>query len=130
VGLEARVPLLDYRIVEFAITIPSRFKISGGESKRVLRQAVRDLVPVETMRKAKHGFAVPTDPWFRGPLRDFAYDVLLDARSRQRGYFNPVQVEKLWREHQAGDEVRDTHLWLLMNFELWAREYLDQRMAA
>ncbi len=130
VSLEARVPLLDYRIVEFAITIPSRFKISGGESKRVLRQAVRDLVPVETMRKAKHGFAVPTDPWFRGPLRDFAYEVLLDTRSRQRGYFNPVQVEKLWREHQAGDEVRDTHLWLLMNFELWAREYLDQRMAA
>jgi len=130
VSLEARVPLLDYRIAEFAMAMPSRFKIRGGETKHVLRQAVRDLLPIETMRKPKHGFAVPTDPWFRGKLRDFARDVLLDPRSRQRGYFNPQEVERLWNDHQAGREVRDTHLWLLMNFELWAREYLDQRMAA
>lgn len=130
VSLEARVPLLDYRIAEFAMTIPSRYKISGGETKRVLRAAVRDLLPPETMRKPKHGFAVPTDPWFRGELKAFAYDVLLDPQSRQRGYFNPREVERLWSDHQAGREVRDSHLWLLMNFELWAREYLDQRMAA
>ncbi len=130
VSLEARVPLLDYRIAEFAMTIPSEYKISHGETKRVLRRAVHDLLPQETMQKAKHGFAVPTDPWFRGDLREFAYGVLMDPRSRQRGYFKTAEVERLWRDHQRGREVRDSHLWLLMNFELWAREYLDRRMAA
>ena len=130
VSLEARVPLLDYRMVEYALTIPSSYKIRGGVTKRVLRAAVRDLLPAHTMQKAKHGFAVPTDPWFRGELRDFAYDVLLDGRTRQRGYIRHAEVERLWREHQEGREVRDAHLWLLMNFELWARQYLDQQMAA
>lgn len=129
-SLEARVPLLDYRLVEFAMTMPSTFKIAGGETKRVLRRAVADLVPASTLKKPKHGFAVPTDPWFRGELRGFAFDVLMDPRARQRGVFRPVAVERLWRDHQSGREVRDTHLWLLMNFELWARQYLDRQDAA
>lgn len=129
-SLEARVPLLDYRLVEFAMSIPAAFKIAGGETKRVLRRAVADLVPASTLKKPKHGFAVPTDPWFRGELREFAFDVLMDGRSKQRGIFRSDQVERLWREHQSRREVRDTHLWLLMNFELWARRYLDRQDAA
>ncbi|MGE0444248.1 MAG: asparagine synthase (glutamine-hydrolyzing) [Vicinamibacterales bacterium] len=125
VSLEARVPLLDHRLVELSLRIPARFKMSGGVSKRILKRAVADLLPPETLTKPKHGFAVPTDPWFRGELRQFAYDVLLDPRTRQRGYFRPEAVERLWREHQSGREVRDAHLWLLLNFELWARRYLD-----
>ncbi len=130
VSLEARVPLLDHRLVEFALTIPSSYKIAGGITKRVLRNAVRELLPERTMKKPKHGFSVPTDPWFRGELKDFAYEILLDTRSRQRGYIRPEEVERLWSDHQAGREVRDSHLWLLLNFELWAREYLDQSRAA
>lgn len=130
VSLEARVPLLDYRIVEFAMSIPSAYKVRGGVTKKVLREAVRDLLPAQTMTKPKHGFAVPTDPWFRGELRDFAYEVLLDGPSRRRGYFKAAEVERLWRDHQSGREVRDGHLWLLLNFELWARQFLDQRAAA
>jgi len=130
VSLEARVPLLDYRLVEFAMSIPSRYKIAGGDSKRILKNAVRDLLPASTLKKAKHGFSVPTDPWFRGELREFAYDLLLDRRTRQRGFFKGDEVERLWRDHQSGRQVRDAHLWLLMNFELWAREYLDQHVAA
>ena len=130
VGLEARVPLLDYRLVELALTIPSSYKMRGGVTKRVLRDAVADLLPARTMRKPKHGFSVPTDPWFRGELREFAYDVLLDDSTRRRGYVRTSEVERLWREHQEGREVRDSHLWLLLNFELWARQYLDERVAA
>ena len=130
VSLEARVPLLDYRLVEFALTIPSSFKMRGGVTKRVLREAVRDLLPERTMRKPKHGFAVPTDPWFRGELKQFAFDVLLDPSTRRRGYVRTAEVERLWDEHQQGREVRNSHLWLLLNFELWARQYLDERMAA
>jgi asparagine synthase (glutamine-hydrolysing) len=130
VGLEARVPILDYRLIEFALRIPAVHKMSGRETKRVLRAAVADLLPARTMRKPKHGFAVPTDPWFRGELRSFARDVLLDSRTRQRGYVRTAAVERLWQEHQDGREVRDGQLWLLLNFELWARQYLDQAVAA
>jgi asparagine synthase (glutamine-hydrolysing) len=130
VSLEARVPMLDFRLVEWAMRIPARHKVRGTTTKQVLRRAVSDLLPVATLRKPKHGFSVPTDPWFRGELKDFAYEVLLDPRTRQRGFFNAAAVERLWREHQAGTAVRDGHLWLLLNFELWARQYLDQRVAA
>jgi asparagine synthase (glutamine-hydrolysing) len=130
VSLEARVPLLDYRLVEFAMSLPSRYKIRNGVTKKVLRDAVRDLLPQRTMSKPKHGFAVPTDPWFRGELRDFAYSVLSDRTTRQRGFFKSAEVERLWVNHQSGRDVRDAHLWLLLNFELWARQYLDQRAAA
>ncbi len=68
---------------------------------------------------------MPTDPWFRGDLKAFTFDVLLDERTRRRGYFNMQVVERLWREHVAGDQVWDVHLWLLLNFELWHRIYLD-----
>jgi asparagine synthase (glutamine-hydrolysing) len=129
VSLEARVPLLDHRLVELSLQIPQRLKISSGVMKRIFKDAVADLLPRETLEKRKHGFAVPTDPWFRGALQQFAYDVLLDPRTRQRGFFRTDAVERLWREHQTGREVRDSHLWLLLNFELWARRFLDSRDA-
>jgi asparagine synthase (glutamine-hydrolysing) len=124
-SLEARLPLLDYRLVELAFQIPSSSKLKGWSTKRILKRAVAPLVPSEVLRKRKHGFAVPTDPWFRGDLKDFAYEVLFDQRTRQRGYFNSQFVEKLWHEHVAGREVWDTQLWLLLNFELWHRIYID-----
>jgi asparagine synthase (glutamine-hydrolysing) len=127
VSLEARVPLLDHRLVELSMRIPGHLKIAGGVTKRLFKRAVADLLPPATIRKPKHGFAVPTDPWFRGELREFAFEVLFDPRTRQRGYVRADAVERLWRDHQGGHEVRDTHLWLLMNFELWARTFLDAR---
>lgn len=124
-SLEARLPLLDHRLVELAFQIPGRFKIRGVSSKRILKRAVRDLVPADVLRKPKHGFAVPIDPWFRGALKDFSFEVLLDGRTRRRGYFNMDFVERLWREHAEGRHVRTEHLWTLLNFELWHRLYLD-----
>jgi asparagine synthase (glutamine-hydrolysing) len=125
-SLEARLPLLDHRLVELAFQIPGRFKIRGRSMKRIFKHAVRDLVPAAVLRKPKHGFAVPTDPWFRGELKEFTFDVLLDGRTKQRGYFNSNFVECLWREHSEGRRVRDSQLWLLLNFELWHRIYLDR----
>jgi asparagine synthase (glutamine-hydrolysing) len=124
-GLEARMPLLDHRLVELAFRIPGRFKIRGWSTKRIFKKAVRPLLPAFVLRKRKHGFSVPTDPWFRGELKQFTFDVLLDRRARQRGYFNAAAVERLWREHVSGRHVWDTHLWLLLNFELWHRIFLD-----
>jgi asparagine synthase (glutamine-hydrolysing) len=124
-GLEARLPLLDHRLVELAFQIPGRCKIRAGSTKRIFKRAVRNLLPPAVLRKPKHGFAVPIDPWFRGTLKDFTFDVLLDERTRRRGYFDAAIVERLWREHVSGRHVRSSQLWLLLNFELWHRIYLD-----
>ncbi len=124
-GLEARLPLLDHRLVELAFQIPGRYKVRGRSMKRIFKRAVRHLVPAAVLRKPKHGFSVPLDPWFRGELKTFTFDVLLDERTRGRGYFNAAFVERLWREHVDGRQVWDTHLWQLLNFELWHRIYLD-----
>lgn len=124
-SLEARLPLLDHRLVELAFQIPSRYKIRGWGTKLIFKRAVKGLIPPRVINKPKHGFAVPTDPWFQGSLKSFAFEVLLDERARRRGYFNIPMVERLWREHFEGRQVWDGHLWLLLNFELWHRIYLD-----
>ncbi|MEW6505801.1 MAG: asparagine synthase (glutamine-hydrolyzing) [Chloroflexota bacterium] len=124
-SLEARLPLLDHRLVELAFQIPSHYKIRRLSTKRIFKRAVNHLIPTEVLRRPKHGFAVPTDPWFRGDLKSFAFEVLLDGRARRRGYFNTPVVERMLREHVEGRHVWDTHLWLLLNFELWHRIYLD-----
>jgi asparagine synthase (glutamine-hydrolysing) len=125
-GLEVRMPLLDHRLVDLAYQIPSRYKIHGWSSKHIFKQAVRRLVPAEVLQKPKHGLYVPTDPWFRGDLRTFTFEVLLDERTRRRGYFDMSMVERLWREHMEGRHVWSTHLWLLLNLEIWHRIYLDR----
>ena len=125
-SLEARLPLLDHRLVELAFQIPGREKVRGWSTKRILKRAVAELVPPSVLRRPKHGFSVPTDPWFRGELRSFAFEVLLDDRARQRGYLDPAVVERMWKEHVSGRHVWDQHLWLLMNLELWYRTFLDR----
>jgi asparagine synthase (glutamine-hydrolysing) len=124
-SLEARLPLLDYRLVELAFQIPGKYKVRGWSTKQILRQAVSGLVPPFVLKKPKHGFAVPTDPWFRGELKEYTFDILLGNKARSRGYFNMSFIERLWREHANGQHIWDTHLWLLLNFELWHRIYLD-----
>ena len=124
-SLEGRLPFLDHRLVELSFQIPGRMKIRGLQMKRILKRAVGELLPPEVLRKPKHGFAVPTDPWFRGSLKDFVFDTLLSERTRRRGYFNSSYVELLYRHHRDGREVYDTALWFLVNFELWHRRYID-----
>ncbi|MBI5464313.1 MAG: asparagine synthase (glutamine-hydrolyzing) [Ignavibacteriales bacterium] len=124
-GLEGRLPLLDYRLVELAFQIPAKFKIRGISTKRILKDSVRDILPPSVLSKRKHGFAVPTDPWFRGELKGFLFETLLDRRTTARGYFNQSEIEKLYCLHKNGQEVFDTPLWLLLNFELWNREFID-----
>jgi asparagine synthase (glutamine-hydrolysing) len=125
-GLEARLPILDHRLVELAFQIPGRLKIRGWKTKRIFKMGIRDLIPNWVLHKPKHGLAVPTDLWFRDDLKLFAYEVLLDGSTRRRGYFNPRFVERLWREHTEGRHVWNSHLWLLLNFELWHRIYMDK----
>jgi asparagine synthase (glutamine-hydrolysing) len=121
VGLEARVPLLDHELVEFAATVPSHFKIRGSAMKYVFKRAVADLLPAETLTRPKHGFAVPTDPWFRGHLFGWARDLLVGSDARSRDYLDTGEVGRLLEAHRAGRVVADTRLWTLLNLELWLR---------
>jgi asparagine synthase (glutamine-hydrolysing) len=121
VGLEARVPLLDVELVELAGTIPSDLKIRGRELKYVLKRAVADLLPPAILTRPKHGFAVPTDAWFRGPLAGYARELLLGADALSRDLVSAAEVARLLDEHRSGRNVHDSRLWVLLNLELWLR---------
>ena len=124
--LETRMPLFDHRIVAFAFRTPDQLKIRALATQRLLRRALHDVVPAHTLRKRKRGFTTPVDPWFRGPLAPFVREILLDERTRWRGYFDSHVVERLWNEHASGRRIWDRALWLLMTFELWHRAHVDR----
>jgi asparagine synthase (glutamine-hydrolysing) len=124
-SIESRVPLLDNAVVDFAARLPASLKIRNGRRKHILKEAAAGLLPPEVLSRRKQGFGVPLGGWFRGDLREFFSDVLLSARARQRGYFEPAFVERLVREHVAGRRDHTLRLWALVVFELWHRQYLD-----
>ena len=126
-SIEARPPLLDHRLVEFAATIPSRLRLRDGTTKYLLKQAMRGILPDEIIDRPKQGFAVPLARWFRGPLAEFAHDVLLSDNCRQRGLLNTVYIERLLQLHQRGRDL-DLQLWTTLSFELWCRRFLDRSM--
>ncbi|MEJ2706156.1 MAG: asparagine synthase (glutamine-hydrolyzing) [Anaerolineales bacterium] len=125
VSLEARVPLLDYRIVEFAVNLPPEMKLYRGQTKRILRQAMAERLPGEVLSKPKQGFSIPLKHWLRGPLKPLMTDLLSDGSIRRRGYFNPDEVSHLVREHLDQSANHSHRLWALMVLELWHRQILD-----
>ncbi len=125
-SLETRSPLLDQEVVEFAARLPSGLKLRGGRhQKYLLRRLARALLPAENIDRAKMGFGVPVGDWLRGPLRDLGADALLSQRARERGYFRPRAVDRLWTEHQSGAADHTYPLWALLMLELWHREFAD-----
>ncbi len=123
VSLEVRCPLLDHRVVEYAASLPSNLKLQGARSKLVFKEAVRGLLPESTMTRPKMGFAVPLDEWLRGPLRDWAEDLLDPSRLTEAGYFRPELVRAAWRSHLAGTENLQYPLWNVLMFEAWRRTW-------
>lgn len=128
-SLETRVPLLDHKLVEFAATIPPEFQIEGGVTKSILKRAMLGILPHGIVHRRKQGFAVPLKYWFSGQVSTYAHDVLLGARARQRGLFEPRAIERLLDRHQRRQDL-DLHLWTLLSFELWMRAFVDRHAAA
>ena len=121
-SVESRVPLLDRRIVDLISSAPPALKFQGGEMKHILKQSVRDLIPPRIMeRKDKMGFPVPLHLWSKGACREFFRDHLLDDRARQRGIFDPAEVEKL----MVYERPFSRRLWGMLCLELWHREFID-----
>ena len=122
---ESRVPILDNQVIDFAATLPARFKIKNGRRKHVLKEALRPLLPPGILDRRKQGFGIPLGTWFRGGLTGLFSEVLESPRARQRGYFEPAFVSRLLKEHLAGRRDHTLRLWQLTVFELWHRQYLD-----
>jgi asparagine synthase (glutamine-hydrolysing) len=129
VSLEARVPYLDHRIVELVAGMPSDLKWRGG-SKYLLKRAAAALLPAEVVGRPKHGFTLPLAEWLRGDLRDLATDLLLGPRARTRGLFHRPAVERSWAGYLAGRDGCFMQVWVLLNFEVWCRVFLDGEGAA
>ena len=124
-SIESRVPFLDHVLVEYAASLPDEWKLAGLTTKRVLRQAARNLLPRTILERPKMGFPVPFGQWLRGAGADTAREVLLDRRTLQRGIVCGPAVADLIAAHQACTTNAGDILWSLMNLELWYRTFID-----
>jgi asparagine synthase (glutamine-hydrolysing) len=125
VSLEAREPLLDHRLLEFAATVPAALKVKNGRGKYLLRRLLERRLPAAIVQRPKHGFEAPIAEWLRGPLAPMVDDLLCDGRLRDRGLFDTAAVAMLWREHRAGLRDHRHRLWSLVMLELWFRQFAD-----
>jgi len=123
VSLESRVPFLDHRIVEFALSLPESFKFNGGDTKWVLRQMLKRYVPEHLFDRPKRGFSIPLDNWLMGPLKDWARDLLEPVHIAELGFFNPIAIEAAWEEHVSGLRPRHNQLWIILMFCAWHRDF-------
>jgi asparagine synthase (glutamine-hydrolysing) len=124
-SIESRVPFLDHRLVEFAARLPDRLKLRGFTTKRILREAIRGLLPERILTRKKMGFPVPFASWTRGAWNSVAAEVLLDRRTRERGLVNSTAVSALLQDHRTGRRNGGDSLWALLNLELWYRTFID-----
>jgi len=123
-SLTARNPYLDYKLVEFAATVPPALKVKGFKTKVLIHKAMRDKLPREIHTKQKHGFEPPLAIWFQDELEPFVKKMLLSSDSRVLNYFNKSGVEETIGIHKEGKKNFGEHLWGLLNFEVWHRLYI------
>jgi len=125
-SLEARVPFLDHQFMELVAQIPSQFKLNGSRAKFILKKAFSDFLPPAISKRKKMGFGVPISRWIRKDLKNYVYDVLLDRKTLQRGYFRKEGIEQLLEEHLSSRYDHSAKIWSLLFLENWFRIFMDQ----
>jgi asparagine synthase (glutamine-hydrolysing) len=125
-SLETRAPLLDHHVLEWVARMPFRYKLRGGTTKWALRECVRPFLPAAILARGKQGFGVPLERWFDGEFGRLAREVLLDERTRQRGWLEPRSVAALLADERMRKDTRAKRTFTLVCLELWARTYLDR----
>ncbi|MFL6763753.1 MAG: asparagine synthase (glutamine-hydrolyzing) [Sphingomicrobium sp.] len=126
VSLETRVPFLDHRVAELAARIPLALKVRGGRGKHIIRQLLYREVPRELLDRPKAGFAVPVGEWIKGPLREWAEDLLDPSLIHAEGWLDAALVQGRWREHLSGRRDSTPALWALLMFQSWIRTHAER----
>ena len=124
-SLEARSPFLDHHVIEFAASLPEKYKLRGLTSKYLLKQILKKLLPAENLERRKMGFGVPLGHWFRGKLQPFLRETILAESALRRGLFKPAAVSRLVELHTRGERDYSHQLWTLLMLELWFRRFID-----
>jgi len=125
-SLEARVPFLDHKFMELVAEIPSQLKLKGTKAKFILKAAFKDLLPDTIFKRKKMGFGVPLSKWFRNELKDYVYEVLLDHKTLNRGYFTREGIERLLDDHISLRYDHSARIWALLFLEIWFRVFMDR----
>ena len=127
VSLETRAPFLDRDLMEFAWRLPVSMKIRNGQGKWILRQILDQHIPRELIERPKMGFGIPLDQWLRGPLKDWADDLLSEDRLRREGYLEPMRIQKVWQAHLRSEGSFGYKLWSVLMFQAWLQEWQGSR---
>jgi len=124
-SLETRAPILDYRVVEYAATIPSTLKLNGNDSKHVLKKSLAGLLPDDILYRSKMGFSVPISHWLKFEIKDIVSQYLFSSNSGLSNYFDMQQLANVWATHQQGTRDYSSEIWSLFMFELWWQRYME-----
>jgi asparagine synthase (glutamine-hydrolysing) len=122
-SLEARMPFMDHQLAAFVSGLPDSWRVQGRTTKRILREAMRRLLPPAILQRPKVGFRVPVNEWFRGSMRGYLTDHLTGNDSRTRDYYHSQALQRYLDEHMSGRQNHEKLLWCLLNLEIWHREY-------
>jgi len=124
-SLEGRSPFLDYQFIETIASFPSELKFKNFKSKYILKKKLIGFLPDEILKRKKMGFGIPVGIWFQKELKNYIEEILLSDKFFKRGYFNPEYINRILNEHISGKIIHTQRLWLLLNFELWNRIFID-----